>query len=128
MCKLLSTHFPKHRLILSDFYKLPDTIEGINGPVVQTRYRGNMVPCSTFRVQPGWFDIFFPTNFELLKKIYTHTRKTAASAGGSYDSEEPVVLTQGEFVTKYADLSKTKTRSGENPMSMLYENNKFILT
>lgn len=29
-----------------------------------------MVPCSTYLVQPGYFDIFFPTDFEKLRDMY----------------------------------------------------------
>lgn len=52
---------PFHRLLVSDFDALPDAVPGRNGPVVQTRYNGEMVPCETFLVKPGYFDIFFPT-------------------------------------------------------------------
>lgn len=52
---------PFHRLLVSDFEALPDAVRGRNGPVVQTRYNGEMVPCETFLVKPGYFDIFFPT-------------------------------------------------------------------
>lgn len=69
--ELLRDKFPRHRLLLSDFSSLPDAMEGAyNAPVVQTRYKGTMIPCSTYMVQPGYFDIFFPTNFELLLDLY----------------------------------------------------------
>jgi len=68
----LRQHFPRHRLLLSDFSSLPDTIPGVNSPVVQTRYQNTTVPCSTLFVQPGYFDIFFPTNFERLRDMYEH--------------------------------------------------------
>jgi len=29
------------------------------------------VPCTTYLVQPGFFDIFFPTDFEALREMYT---------------------------------------------------------
>ncbi|KDQ18879.1 hypothetical protein BOTBODRAFT_478061 [Botryobasidium botryosum FD-172 SS1] len=66
----LRDNFPLHRLLLSDFSKLPDAVPGYNAPVVQTRYKETMVPCSTYMVQPGYFDIFFPTSFELLRDMY----------------------------------------------------------
>ncbi|PVU93513.1 hypothetical protein BB561_003237 [Smittium simulii] len=143
VCKILFSKFPNHNLVLSDFYHLPDTVEGENGPVVQTRYKGNMVPCSTFMVQPGWFDIFFPTNFELLRDIYIAISKQFESPIINQNSQEdtvqlqsernnttrnPQVLTHEEFAKIYADLDKTKTKSGENPMLELYKNNKFLLS
>ncbi|QRV73834.1 SAM-dependent methyltransferase [Ceratobasidium sp. AG-Ba] len=67
---ILKDKFPRHRLLLSDFSSLPDTISGYNAPVVQTRVGDIMVPCETYLVHQGYFDIFFPTNFELLRDMY----------------------------------------------------------
>lgn len=72
LLQTLRKHFPRHRLLLSDFSSLPDTIPGINAPVVQTRYKNMTVPCSTLLVKQGFFDIFFPTNFERLRDMYEH--------------------------------------------------------
>lgn len=44
---ILATYFPGHRLVTSDFHSLPDTIKGINAPVVQTRYKRRTVPVTT---------------------------------------------------------------------------------
>ncbi|KAG8899605.1 hypothetical protein FRB99_006554 [Tulasnella sp. 403] len=68
--KILRQHFPLHRLLLSDFSHLPDALGGYGAPVVQTGYRGTMVPVETLMVQPGYFDIFFPTDFALLRDLY----------------------------------------------------------
>ncbi|KZT07276.1 DUF185-domain-containing protein [Laetiporus sulphureus 93-53] len=70
LLRTLRRHFPRHRLLLSDFSSLPDTIEGVNAPVVQTRYRNETVPCTTLLVKQGYFDIFFPTDFEKLRDMY----------------------------------------------------------
>ncbi|KAI0773301.1 DUF185-domain-containing protein [Trametes elegans] len=72
LLRTLRRHFPRHRLLLSDFSSLPDTIPGINAPVVQTRYQNTTVPCTTLFVKQGYFDIFFPTNFENLRDMYEH--------------------------------------------------------
>ncbi|KAI7829968.1 S-adenosyl-L-methionine-dependent methyltransferase [Kickxella alabastrina] len=127
LCRVLRDWFPRHRLVLSDFYQLPDTVpDAVDAPVVQTRFDGSMVPCETYLVQPGWFDIFFPTNFELLKRVYDATcRRDAAGAG---DRRESRVCTQREFAQDNAELERTRTRSGENPMLEFYENNKFLLS
>lgn len=120
----LKSYFPNHRLVLSDFSYLPDAVEGINGPVVQTRYKGTMVPCSTYMVQPGWFDIFFPTDFELLRQMYL-----LVCRGSRAGNDRTVkVMTHKQFCERYGDLERTTTRSGENPMLMYYENVKFLLT
>ncbi|KND03976.1 uncharacterized protein SPPG_01425 [Spizellomyces punctatus DAOM BR117] len=117
----LNEHFPKHRLIISDFDSLPDSVAGLNAPVVQTRYQGMMIPCSTYLVQPGWFDIFFPTNFELMRDMYN----AVCGKGGRQSAK---VVTQQEFLEKNANLLATKTKSGDNPMLGFYKNFKFLLS
>ncbi|KAH8832260.1 S-adenosyl-L-methionine-dependent methyltransferase [Flagelloscypha sp. PMI_526] len=69
----LRTYFPRHRLLLSDFSSLPDTVPNTAtpiSPVVQTRVQGRTVTTESYLVQPGWFDIFFPTDFEGLREMY----------------------------------------------------------
>ncbi|KAJ2778281.1 hypothetical protein GGI15_004216 [Coemansia interrupta] len=128
LCRVLRDFFPRHRLVLSDFHALPDTVpDAVDAPVVQTRFDGAMVPCATYLVQPGWFDIFFPTNFELLSRVYDAVCRPASSdalrlLGPSH------VCTQREFARANAELEHTRTRSGENPMLDFYENNKFLLS
>ncbi|KAG1764824.1 S-adenosyl-L-methionine-dependent methyltransferase [Suillus occidentalis] len=70
LLKILRTHFPRHRLLLSDFSSLPDAVPGLNAPVVQTRVGTTMVPCGSVFVQQGWFDIMFPTDFTALREMY----------------------------------------------------------
>ncbi|KAG0060023.1 hypothetical protein BGZ89_012606 [Linnemannia elongata] len=123
LLETLKTHFPKHRLVLSDFYTLPEAIPGTDAPVVQTRYSGTMVPCSTYMVMPGMFDIFFPTNFELLKDMYQQVCRPSLGMEKSVK-----VQTQRQFLERYGDLERTRTYSGENPMLMYYENNKMFLS
>lgn len=72
LLRTLRRCFPRHRLLLSDFSSLPDTVEGVCAPVVQTRVRGTTVPCDTVLVKQGYFDIFFPTDFDRLRDMYEH--------------------------------------------------------
>jgi hypothetical protein len=44
---VLDKFFPAHRLLTSDFHSLPDTIKGLNAPVVQTRFERTPVPVTT---------------------------------------------------------------------------------
>lgn len=44
---VLKNYFPAHRLVMSDFHHLPDTVGGINAPVVQTRYERETIPVTT---------------------------------------------------------------------------------
>jgi len=73
LIRTLRNHFPRHRLLISDFSSLPDTIPGVNAPVVQTRYQNTTVPCTTLLVRQGFFDILFPTDFDRLSSMYEYT-------------------------------------------------------
>lgn len=44
---ILEKYFPAHKLLTSDFHTLPDSIKGLNSPVVQTRFERRMVPVTT---------------------------------------------------------------------------------
>ncbi|KNZ55094.1 hypothetical protein VP01_276g14 [Puccinia sorghi] len=84
--------FPNHRLVLSDFSHLDNTLNDprrnrFGAPVVQTRYNGVTVPASTFLVKPGMFDIFFPTDFDELRRLYTHLYHQAHPSSSSDDDD-----------------------------------------
>ncbi|KAI8063687.1 S-adenosyl-L-methionine-dependent methyltransferase [Gilbertella persicaria] len=66
---ILNTWFPGHRLILTDYASLSNTIGGMNAPLVQTDYHGSILPSNTYLLSPGWYPIF-PTNFEQLRDMY----------------------------------------------------------
>ncbi|KAF8217059.1 S-adenosyl-L-methionine-dependent methyltransferase [Mycena galopus ATCC 62051] len=72
LLRTLRNHFPRHRLLLSDFSSIPDAITGRNAPVVQTRFQNTTVPVTTLLVAQGYFDIFFPTDFARLRDMYEH--------------------------------------------------------
>ncbi|BFZ63587.1 hypothetical protein YB2330_004718 [Saitoella coloradoensis] len=134
---VLRKHFPEHHLIASDFSSLPDAIKGVNAPVVQTRYKGQMVPCSTYMVHQGYFDIFFPTNFEVFRDIYhglanstgmfTPRHSLAGLGGGGGASKRVKVVNHRDFVESWADLDATRTKSGDNPMSSFYQNFRMVI-
>ncbi|KAJ7210443.1 S-adenosyl-L-methionine-dependent methyltransferase [Mycena pura] len=168
LLRTLRNHFPRHRLLLSDFASLPDTIPGRNAPVVQTRFRNTTVPCTTLLVAPGYFDIFFPTDFKRLRDMYEHIlaepvqdpsapRLTplagatgplslgadffssyhpsnrrhpvdgvASASGLPVGERKSSVFTHAQFLSTYAELDKTRLRSGENPLLEFYQNVKFL--
>ncbi|KAJ7509673.1 S-adenosyl-L-methionine-dependent methyltransferase [Mycena galericulata] len=86
LLRTLRNHFPRHRLLLSDFSSIPDAIPGRNAPVVQTRFQNTTVPVTTLLVAPGYFDIFFPTDFGRLRDMYEHTLAQPAEAEVEADS------------------------------------------
>ncbi|KAF8661317.1 hypothetical protein AX16_001414 [Volvariella volvacea WC 439] len=101
LVRTLRNHFPRHRLLLSDFSSLPDTIPGINAPVVQTRFRNVTVPCSKLLVRQGYFDIFFPTNFEQLRDVYEYTL--------AQPPELPPLTNEMSFGLRYTPLVNQST-------------------
>ncbi|KTW30702.1 hypothetical protein T552_00414 [Pneumocystis carinii B80] len=119
---ILRDYFPEHKLIISDFFSLPDSIQGLNAPIVQTRFSGMTVPCSTYLVKQGYFDIMFPTNFEILKSVY---KATCLQPGENRHIE---IYTHRRFLEHWADIEATKTISGENPMLDWFENVKILVT
>lgn len=124
----LSSSFPHHHLIASDFHSLPQSIPGINSPVVQTRLNGEMIPVDTFLVQPGHFDIFFPTNFELLAQLYTRVTQSKSSTS-SRVNRDVRILSHRDFIQSNAiEVNQTKLLDGSNPMLDYYNNASFILT
>jgi hypothetical protein len=44
---MLYQKFPNHKLVSSDFHQLGDAVKGLNAPVVQTRFKRQMIPVST---------------------------------------------------------------------------------
>ncbi|KAJ7879224.1 S-adenosyl-L-methionine-dependent methyltransferase [Mycena olivaceomarginata] len=171
LLRTLRNHFPRHRLLLSDFSSIPNTIPGSNAPVVQTRFQNTTVPVTTLLVAQGYFDIFFPTDFARLRDMYEHILSEPATGdlpgaprltplagntssplalGADYFSSyhpsnrrRPVdgvtsasglpvgerkssVFTHAQFLSTYADLQRTRLKSGENPMLEFYQNVKFL--
>lgn len=100
---ILSSYFPHHRLLLSDFTKLPTPVPGLQAPIVQTRYKGQNIEVRTPFVHQGYFDIFFPTDFELLEDIYR-----------AVTGKLTHVSSHGEFLGRWADIESTRLKSGEN--------------
>ncbi|KAM3069328.1 hypothetical protein ACMFMG_010831 [Clarireedia jacksonii] len=115
--EILAKYFPAHRLVTSDFHSLPDTIKGINAPVVQTRYQRKTVPVSTLFVHQGYFDILFPTDFKVMESMYR-----------AITGKLTRVLSHEEFLKKWAYVEETETKSGENPLLSWYKNASVLTT
>ncbi|KAI4163777.1 MAG: hypothetical protein LQ342_002550 [Letrouitia transgressa] len=109
--EILRQCFPMHQLLISDFHNLPNRVKGTNSPVVQTRYQRRVVAVSMPYVNQGYFDILFPTDFQVMQDIY-----------GAITGKQTRVMTQEEFLKMCAILEDTETRNGENPMLSWYKN------
>ncbi|ORY55500.1 S-adenosyl-L-methionine-dependent methyltransferase [Pseudomassariella vexata] len=114
---ILEKYFPAHRLVTSDFHKLPDTVKGLNSPVVQTRYQGRMVPVRTPLVHQGYFDILFPTDFRVTEAIY-----------GAITGKLTRVMSHEHFMQSWAYVEDTQVQSGENPLLTWYKNASVMVT
>ena len=109
MMDVLRRHFPQHRLVFSDFSSLPDAVPGVNAPVVQTRHNGTMIPVTTYLVLQGFFDIFFPTDFPVLRDIYLRVMGSPpadkADAAPAATHAMPPVGEPDYFTPAYSALS-----------------------
>ncbi|KAL3899503.1 MAG: hypothetical protein SGCHY_002008 [Lobulomycetales sp.] len=125
----LSRYFPRHRLILSDFDALPDSMDGINAPVVQTRYNGLDLPCPAPRTsytRGGLTFSFVSTDFHAMRDVYAGIMHS-----NGVEKRGLRVMSQQEFLMSHAGpdiLAKTRTRLGENPMLGFYRNFSFLVS
>ncbi|KAG5340289.1 hypothetical protein C0989_002305 [Termitomyces sp. Mn162] len=118
LLRILRNYFPRHRLLLSDFSSLPDTISGVNAPVVQTRFRNTTVPCTTLLVRQGYFDIFFPTNFEHLRDMYEHivSHKHHPSSSKSGMRSTPLMTTSTSISLGEDYFSSYRSNDRRSPL------------
>ncbi|KAK2741893.1 hypothetical protein FQN57_005452 [Myotisia sp. PD_48] len=114
---ILHDYFPAHRLVASDFNSLPDAVPGFNAPVVQTRYQRRNVQVTTPYVHQGYFDIFFPTDFNVMEDVYRAITGKLTRLSSHED-----------FMRRWAFVEDTETRNGENPLLAWYKNASVIVT
>lgn len=114
---VLRDYFPQHELLTSDFHALPDAIKGVNAPVVQTRYQRRVIPVTTPYVQQGYFDILFPTDFAAIEDIYR-----------AITGKLTKVMSHSEFLSRWAYVQDTATKSRENPMLSWYKNSSVMIS
>lgn len=116
--QILKHRFPNHALITSDFHSLPKAIGGYyNAPVVQTVLQDKMIDVSTYMCYQGYFDIMFPTDFQLASDMYQQVTGKLAK-----------VESHKEFLEQWADVGITTTKAGENPMLDFYQNVSFMVS
>jgi len=114
---VLHAYFPAHRLLCSDFHGLPETVSGINAPLVQTRFQRRTIAVSTPLVLQGYFDIVFPTDFGVAEDVYRAITGKLTRVSGHAD-----------FLERWADPEETTVRSGENVMAAWYKNASVMIT
>jgi len=69
------------------------------------------------QVHQGYFDIFFPTDFNVVEDIYR-----------AITGKLTRVMSHEEFMQRWAYIEDTETRSGENPLLTWYKNASILTT
>lgn len=120
---------PYHTLLAADFSGLPDVLlPGRNAPLVSGRAHGHHVDHDTLLVPWGTSDIFFPTDFDRLAKMYRHVN---SKHEGSPEVEVSAShTTSGEFMSRmgrskvFTLRQFTTTKSGYNPLLHDFHNTR----
>jgi hypothetical protein len=131
---------PRHTLIAADFDGLPDVrIPGANAPLVSGR-AGPGVPRDYDSILAPWgaADIFFPTDFEALGRMYVASAEAAAAAGkggrrregsrgGGGTRPQFQHMRTAQFVQALGLSRATQTLSGWNPLLQDWPNTRVFL-
>ncbi|OQR90349.1 hypothetical protein ACHHYP_05589 [Achlya hypogyna] len=140
----LRESFPKHHLIAADFDELPapaldasaahklydhprsptstasGPLHAANAPLVASKTDGVTEDHDTYLVEGGIADIFFATDFVKLKQAYCRAMELK--------EHEVSIVKSGAFLQEFAEVDKTRTILGYNPLIDDYANTSFILS
>ncbi|KAI5064689.1 hypothetical protein GOP47_0019384 [Adiantum capillus-veneris] len=125
---------PNLALIVSDFSVLPDVqVQGERAPLVASKKDGVTVDLSSYLDVKGDADIFFPTDFQLLRQLDRHCYLSAQARAVPHITahkapRQSFIVPVSKFMRQYADISKTETKDGFNPLLDDYSNMQFFLT
>ena len=116
----ISKTLPNSYLFMADFNELPSdaSLPGIYSPIVASKsLDGKDYDHSSYLIEVGNADIFFPTDFDLLSKMY---KKVC--------DKDSNTISHKEFVLKYCSHEETSCRNGDNPMVDDYSNMSAFMT
>eukprot|EP00793_Prasinoderma_coloniale_P001313 PRCOL_00005088-RA len=145
LLRALHERRPHHALVAADFSRLPPAggVVGEMAPVVASKSDGVNTDHSTYLVEPGTADIFFPTDFHLLKKMWLESALEDAVAqelkekAAEHDDSKlklklalprSVAMTQDRFMATFADASRCRLGDGYNPLLEDFGNAAFFLS
>ena len=122
MLKNVNKYIPNHHYIMADFDMLSakeSAIQGINAPIVSKKLEKSHEKhdFKSYLVPRGEADIFFPTNFQLLKHMYKKVT-----------NQRSKVLKTHEFMDEFAKVKWAQTRSGYNPLKEDFLNTSILVT
>ena len=131
LLEVLHCSRPNHSIILSDFDFLPEVrIPGRNAPLVAEKVGGNKVDHDTIYVPWGTADIFFPTDFEALGRIYRAASESVWGSDADREGSSIKLSTshyhQGAVMKRYKEMAKTATIGSFNPMVDDFLNVRFF--
>ena len=121
--KNLAKNIPNNHLIISDFDMLSNSIstrnQGINAPVVSKKLEKaqSKHDYDNYLIECGEGDIFFPTNFKLLRYLYKEIC-----------NKNSWIMKSHEFMKEFSFESWTETKSGYNPLKEDFLNTSFLVT
>jgi hypothetical protein len=72
---------------------------------------------TNIQVHQGYFDILFPTDFDMAEAMYR-----------AITGKLTRVMSHGDFMRKWAYVEDTATQSGENPLLSHYTNASVLVT
>ncbi len=76
-----------------------------------------MVPCETLLVRQGYFDIFFPTNFENLRDMYEHVLAQPRPLGSDEAPRiTPISMTASPLVEGNSFFSSYHPKTRRSPV------------
>ncbi|XP_039122185.1 protein arginine methyltransferase NDUFAF7 homolog, mitochondrial isoform X1 [Dioscorea cayenensis subsp. rotundata] len=134
LLEVLHWALPKMSLIASDFSYLPDiTVSGDRAPLVSTKKSGRTKDHSNYLDAKGDADIFFPTDFWLLEKIdhycsgWSNEHRESRSSK-AVKKRRTITLDTAAFMEEFGLPTKTRTKSGYNPLLDDFKNTKFYLS
>ena len=122
MLKHLRDNINNHHIIIADFDSLKsekNMIQAVNAPIVSKKLKKSheKYDFDTYLVKQGEADIFFPTNFYLLKNMYLEICK-----------KKCLVMKSHEFINEFAKEKWAETRSGYNPLKEDFLNTSILIT
>eukprot|EP01017_Pseudomicrothorax_dubius_P027994 TRINITY_DN3286_c0_g2_i1.p1 TRINITY_DN3286_c0_g2~~TRINITY_DN3286_c0_g2_i1.p1 ORF type:complete len:322 (-),score=67.25 TRINITY_DN3286_c0_g2_i1:715-1680(-) len=122
MFKNIHSLFPQHHYVIADFDFLrgaTSALAGVNAPVVSFKLAGSAEKhdYDSYLVPRGAADIFFPTNFYLLRALYKRATRRSSS-----------FLKTADFVEQNTRTKWTETKSGYNPLREDFANTSVFFT
>ena len=134
----LHTVRPRHHLLAIDFDFLPEVqIPGWNAPLVSQTKNRKCLDYDSYLKHPGEVDIFFPSDFRFLSRLYQDSARYCTkheSSLGIPSSERhsmPQVLKSSDFFSKWIseeDRISASTRSGYVPILEDYSNTSVLVS